>query len=146
MKKSKILKIDFPWFTTTETTFFTSNYSSTLTLNSGTFRHDGNSTGIFYYEAIELHVNTTGTYTFTSLSNIDTYGYIYQGNFYPSLNIREQDDDTGGNSQFRMTAFLRADLTYILVVTTFYASVTGPFSVVVSGSDNIYFIPINHTY
>lgn len=134
------------WLTTTTTTSFMSNYSSALTVNSEMYLRNENSTSNFYYEAIQLNVNTTEIYTFTSKSNIDTYGYLYQGNFYPSypsLNVLEDDDDTGGNSQFQLTSFLRTDLTYILVVTTFSENITGPFSVVASGPDNVNFIPIN---
>lgn len=114
--------IDIPQSITTTTTARPTSsisiYTSALTVNSGQYLRNENSSSFYYYEAIQLNVNTTGTYTFTSQSNIDTYGYIYQGNFYPSysdFNIRAKDDDTAGNSQFQLTAFLRADITYIYI-------------------------------
>jgi len=90
-----------------------------------------------------LRVNTTGTYTFKSSSNIgDTFGYIYQGNFYPSYpsyNIVRQDDEGAGNGQFQLTATLRSDITYILVFTTFNQLQTGSFSITASGPDYVFY-------
>ncbi len=77
---------------------------------------------------------------------MDTYGYLYGGNFYPlnaSFNLFEQDDDSGDNKQFELTYYLVADLAYTLVVTTYDPNVNGPFSVVAFGPDNVTFIPIN---
>jgi hypothetical protein len=77
---------------------------------------------------------------------MDTYGYLYSGTFYPldpSVNLLAQDDDTGGNFQFELTAFIEAGVPYTLVVTTHYTNVNGPFSVVAYGLDDVIFIPIN---
>ncbi len=90
-----------------------------------------------------MRVDTTGTYTFKSSSTIgDTYGYIYQGNFYPSYpsyNIVTQNDDGAGNGQFQLTATLRSDITYILVFTTYYERNTGSFSISASGPGYVFF-------
>jgi hypothetical protein len=90
-----------------------------------------------------VRVDTTGTYTFKSSSTIgDTYGYIYQGNFYPSYpsyNIVTQDDDGSGNRQFQLTATLRSDITYILVFTTYTPNLTGSFSISASGPGYVFF-------
>ncbi len=111
-------------------------------MNSNTFSRIGGSGEIYYYEAINIQVNTTGTYTFKTSSNIsDTYGYIYQGNFYPTYpqyNIITQDDDGAGNGQFQLNATLRSDLTYILVFTTYYKLTTGSFEIIASGPDNVF--------
>jgi hypothetical protein len=48
-------------------------------------------------------VNTTGSYTFTCSSGIDTYGYLYQESFdpsYTSMNLIVQDDDGTGTRDF----------------------------------------------
>jgi hypothetical protein len=148
-----------------------SKYSSELTLNSGFFARVGGSGSNFYYKAIQINVMTTGTYTFssqtntseiimdttdsytftdqsyTSQSNVDTFGYIYQANFYPSsptLNLLQQDDDGAGNRQFRLTGSLRSDITYVLVFTTYSGGIIGPFSIVASGPDNVIFNPISN--
>ena len=117
-------------------TILVSNYSHALTTNSLTYTRNGAS-GTYYYHAIEVRVNRTGDYTFRTSSAIpDTYGYLYQGNFYPSYpsyNIVTQDDDGSGNNQFRILASLRADITYILVFTTYNQQPTGSFDVSVSG-------------
>jgi hypothetical protein len=128
----------------TQSTIILSNYSSELTLNSEKYsRHGGNGDN-YYYQAIPIQVNTTGIYTFTTSSTIgDTYGYLYQGNFYPSYpqyNIVTQDDDGSGNNQFRLTATLRSDLTYILVFTTYRERDIGSFSISASGPDNVFYL------
>ncbi len=123
----------------------TSNYSNALTVNSENYTRYGSS-GSFYYHAIEVRVPVTGAYTFKTSSTIsDTYGYLYQGNFYPTYpqyNIVAQDDDTSGNNQFGFTATLRSDITYILVFTTYSQLATGSFDVVASGPSDVYMNPI----
>ena len=102
---------------------------------------------IYYYEAIQLIVKRTDSYTVTSKSSIDTYGYIYRNNFYPyspSLNIIVEDDDSGGNRDFKLTSSLQAGAAYILVVTTFSPGVTGSFGIVTSNPGMIDFIPLNN--
>ena len=120
-----------------------SNYSSELTINDGKYIRDGAPSGSnYYYATVEVRVNTTGTYTFTSSSSIDdTFGYLYQGNFYPtypSINIVATDDDSAGQGQFQLIATLRSDITYILVFTTFAENKVGSFSIVASGPDNVF--------
>jgi hypothetical protein len=103
---------------------------------------------MYYYHAVEVRVNTTGTYTFKSSSSVDTYGYLYQGNFYPSYpsyNIVTRDDDSAGGGQFQLTASLRSDITYILVFTTFSERTTTAFSIIASGPDDVFFNPINNS-
>ncbi len=121
-------------------------YSSELTTNSSRYHRTINSTSNYFYESIELNVNTTGNYRFVSQSNIDTYGYIYRGNFYPSypsMNILEEDDQNGGINQFQITVELRSESKYTLVVTTYIEDITGPFSILAYGPDQVQFIPIN---
>jgi hypothetical protein len=81
-------------------------------------------------------IYTTGTYTFTSSSDVDTYGYLYNDPVdpsYPSQNMITSDDDSNGNLQFRIIRILQAGYTYVLVVTTSSATVTGSFSIRVLG-------------
>ena len=73
------------------------------------------------------------------------YGYLYNNSFdtsNSSLNLLAQDDDSGGNAQFRLNVTLRANQKYILVVTTYLQSVTGSFSITGSGSSGN--ITFNH--
>ena len=140
--EKKINKNIFVASTSTRPSIIISNYSNVLTSSSGTFSRDGGSGTMYYYHAIEVRVNTTGTYTFKSSSSFDTYGYLYQGNFYPSYpsyNIISRDDDTAGNSQFQLTASLRSDITYILVFTTYSERITTAFSIIASGPDDVIF-------
>jgi len=85
---------------------YTTHFAGALTSVSPTYTRHGGS-GSFFYQAIEVRVPVTGEYTFTASGSIDTFGYLYQGNFYPSYpeyNIVEHDDDSAGNSQFKITA------------------------------------------
>ncbi len=61
-------------------------------------------------------------YTIQSSSDIDTYGYIYESSFNPlnpTENLLVDDDDGGGNRQFKLYTPLYVDTKYILIVTTF---------------------------
>ncbi|UJR06796.1 hypothetical protein I4U23_011083 [Adineta vaga] len=118
---------------------FTADYS--VTSNYG-------SSSNFYYEAIRLNITKTGTHTIMSQSSIDTYGFIYQTYFdpiHPSINILAEDDESGGNNQFKITKTLRAGYSYILVVTTWVGGVTGPFSIVVNTQNPIGFNRLDYT-
>jgi len=82
-------------------------------LNSRTYSRVGTSGENYYYQEIVVQVNTTGIYTFKSSSSIEnTFGYLYQGNFYPSFpsyNLIITNDDGGENGQFQLIATLRSD-------------------------------------
>lgn len=141
---SDFLKL-FSYFvatTTTQAPIITSSYSNVLTVNSRNYTRYGQSSGSFYYHAIEVRVPVTGDYTFRTNSTIgDTFGYLYQGNFYPTYpqyNVIAQNDDAFGNNQFGFTVALRSDITYILVFTTYFTGATGSFDVVTSGPSNVY--------
>ncbi len=133
--------------TTIEAQTYTSNYAGVLTTNSPSYTRYGPSFGSFYYQVLEVRVSATGSYTFNTSSTIaDTYGYIYQGNFYPSFpqyNVIALDDDLAGSGQFQITADLRSDLTYILVFTSFTGLDTGSFDIAASGPGTISMTPIN---
>ena len=94
-----------------------------------------------------MRVPTTGDYTFRTSSSIaDTFGYLYQGNFYPSYpqyNIVASDDDGAGGGQFQITTTLRSDLIYYLIFTSYYPGNIGSFTVTVSGPDYVSLNPIH---
>jgi hypothetical protein len=108
----------------------------------------GSATSDHYYEAIQIIVNRAGIYDITSISGMDTLGFLYDGPFNPSnssLNLLEKDDDNGGNSQFKLTAYLEAGVRYTLVVSTYRSRITGSFSVVTTGPGNVQYIPMDPT-
>ncbi|CAF5129992.1 unnamed protein product, partial [Rotaria magnacalcarata] len=120
-----------------------SSYSSALTFSSERFP---NSTK--YYQAIEVIVNITGTFSFTSSSNMDTFGYLYAGVFdlsNPNLNLLTSNDDSAGNNQFKLIANLEAGVSYTLVFTTFGENVIGPFTIIAVGPTSVDFFPRNVT-
>jgi hypothetical protein len=103
-----------------------------LTIYDSKYQRPGKTEQNYYYHAIRIHVLWSGNYSIACNSSIDTYGYLYNENFYrtsPSLYLIASDDDGNGNGQFKLNVNLQAGTRYILVVTTFKAGVTGAFTV-----------------
>ncbi len=110
------------------------SYASELLSSSQAFTRPNGGTGqSYYFQAVQVSVSTNGLYIFMSDSLIDTIGYFYNSPFDPSsptANLIIDNDDNGDVPfQFRIEAYLETGRTYILVVTTQSASVTGKFSV-----------------
>jgi hypothetical protein len=127
--------------TTTRPAIIYSNYSNALTSNSATFSRNGAAGSVYYYNAIEVSVRTTGTYTFKSSSSMDTYGYLYERNFYPSspsTNLISSDDDGAGSGQFQLASSLQSNVKYILVFTTYGERIIGQFDIIASGPDDVF--------
>ncbi|CAF4022554.1 unnamed protein product [Rotaria sp. Silwood1] len=102
----------------------------------------------FFYEAIQLNVTVNGYYTFVCNSSMDTYGYLYNNTFnpaYPAMNVLTKNDNAGGNLQFMLSRSLQTLSRYILVVTTYYKNITGPFTITAMGSASVGFSRINVT-
>jgi hypothetical protein len=118
-----------------------STYSNSLSPISPRFvRPSGNSGNYYYYQAIKVTVHTTGIYTFTSNSSIDTVGCLYNGTFdsvHPSQNLIICQHDDGSGGQFQINRSLLATRLYVLVATTYDPSATGDFSITVVGSTSI---------
>jgi hypothetical protein len=123
-------------------------YSSEWTTHSQVFCRDRCSTpdyqydfdDDYYYEAILMNVSKAGEFSIMSKSNINTYGYLYDNIFDPSdtsLNLLVEDDNSGNNEQFKLTAFLQPPSIYVLVVTTFSPHVMGKFSIIATGASII---------
>ena len=122
--------------------------SSAWTSNSPSYiRYNG--AGSFYYESFNINVSTAGSYVSFSGSRIDTYGYLYSPSFspwYPAENLVAFDDDRGGNGQFRFTVYLRPNVNYILVATTYSSTTTGAYNVTVSGLTSVDIIRNNQSF
>lgn len=111
-------------------------YASKLSIDSGLLN--------YYYQAIEINVTKTGYYIIISNNTIDTYGFIYENNFDPfdsKKNLIFNNDKNNCNNKFKISILLQINIKYILVVTTSYPNVTGLFSLIVFGSNNVI---INH--
>lgn len=100
-----------------------------------------------YYETLTLNVSVTGNYTFTSISNMDMYAYLFYNEFDPLMHcqnlIRDNDDITDDNSNFQIQSILQSSMTYILVITTYYSNETGTFSVVIQGPEKVHIVRVN---
>ncbi|CAF3012408.1 unnamed protein product, partial [Rotaria sp. Silwood2] len=135
-----------PWPTTTTGypgNYVTSIYSSVLTMDNEQYPESNK-----YYEAIQVIARASGQYSLASLSNMDTYGYLYNGIFYlvsQTVNLVTHNDDYDGSSQFKLISTLEAGVSYTLVFTTYAGGVTGPFSIVASGPGQVDFITINNS-
>ena len=89
---------------------------------------------------------TSGLYTLSSASDIDTYGYLYEDHFNllsPTENIMSEDDQGCRNDQFKLVDTLQSSVMYVLVVTTYYAETTGKFLIFASGPNNVNFKSIS---
>jgi hypothetical protein len=76
---------------------------------------------------------------------MDTYGFLYNDSFnpiYPYRNLFMRDDDGAGYGQFKLTTFFEANITYVLVVTTFERLESGSFSIFTSGPNDVRLNPI----
>ncbi|CAF3931917.1 unnamed protein product [Adineta steineri] len=93
-----------------------------------------------YYEAIQVNVNESSYYTFASNSSIDTTVAMYRDYFNPFNTLKNlilTNDNSCHNDQFRLTVDLEINTEYILVVTTYRPNITGTFSIIVFGSNNV---------
>jgi hypothetical protein len=119
----------------------TTTYSGALSGGQVFNRPDGYPQEYYYFHAIQITVSTAGIYTFTSHSNMDTVGYLYDSSFdpsNPSANLIADDDNSGdGPRQFRIEAYLQGGRTYIVVVTTHEERVTGTFSISAVGPASV---------
>ena len=90
-----------------------------------------------------MNVTETGYYALRSSSMINTIGDIYKDDFYPMNpfeNLLKQDYRICHFSDFELIAYLHTGTTYVLVVTT-SPNMTGNFSILTSGPNNITFDP-----
>ena len=117
----------------TTTPSLLSPFAGELTTDSPIFYRPQSLTDDYYYfQAIQVTLSTSGTYTFRSNSTIDTRGYFYNTSFDPSnatVNLMADNDDAGGQMQFSIQVSLQSGQTYILVVTTHKEYTTGSFLV-----------------
>ncbi|MGN1419722.1 MAG: leucine-rich repeat protein, partial [Acutalibacteraceae bacterium] len=74
---------------------------------------------------IKFVPTVTGTFTFTSVSSIDTYGYLYDEN----KNQITSDDDDGTGNNFLITYDLEAGKTYYFGARYYTGSQSGSFNV-----------------
>ncbi|UJR19005.1 hypothetical protein I4U23_022135 [Adineta vaga] len=128
-----------------------SNYSSALTISSPLYVRPGNPwiNHVFFYNAIQIRVGIPGIYSIISKSTMDTHGYIYNNTFnssFPGEHLLQEDEDAGDNEQFMLTMILTPFMNYILVVTTYWATTIGEYSIIATGPGPITCSSINVSY
>jgi hypothetical protein len=97
---------------------------------------------------LQVNVSEAGYYRFWSVSNLDTYAYIYKNSFnpaFPSDDLYTYDDDGGNNRQFQFTLYLQPNTTYFLVATTFEPGINGDYLVAASGLSTVSLIPTSNS-
>ena len=118
------------------------NYTSSLNDISPLHDHHNCALLAYYYEAIEINVTQSGYYTLSSITNLDSYGYLYK-DYFTSFNPEETsvnyNTDGCQDGNFKITEYLQSNTTYILIVTTHMMEkfAQGPFSVIIRGHHNI---------
>lgn len=121
-----------------------STYSSSLTNESSIYNRLNADEDEYYYESIEINVDTNGLYEITGISSIYLYGYLYNQTFDPlnsSLNLITFDSDP--NLSF--SSELYSNLVYQLVISTVNPNETGSFEIIVSGPGQTRFSSITLT-
>ncbi|CAF4108780.1 unnamed protein product [Adineta steineri] len=116
-----------------------SNYSLQLITDSKTYSRDCRKSN-YYYQAIRVKVMETGYYALSSSSSIHTFGDIYEDDFNPMNpfeNLLLQDYRSCSYEDFKFIVYLHTGIKYILVVTTSSPNMTGNFSILTYGPNNI---------
>lgn len=94
----------------------------------------------YYYESIQINLIESGTYALSSISNIIMYGYLFEQHFNPysiSERLLSYNSANCPSNQFKIAIELQYNVTYILIVTTFFKDETGDFLILVSGPNNV---------
>ncbi len=115
----------------------TSVFPSGLLTTSQAFSPDGYNS--LYFCAIQVMVSESGSYSFTSTSDVHYIaGYMYINSFdpaSPNSNLFEYDvSGPDGNYPYLvMTVYLSQGDVYILVITTFWPKTIGTFMITATG-------------
>lgn len=95
--------------------------------------------GNYHYETLQIKVEYSSSYSFDSRSNIGLYGLIYENDFDP-VNLTRNliaESNTACLNRFGLAAYLHSNAIYILLVTTFEPNQRDPFTVLISGANNV---------
>ena len=124
-----------------------SRYSSVLTRSNKMYCPSGGCpSSLYHYEAVQLNVFATGYYNILCYSSITINIKIYNNTFdptFPYFNSLNSDSQYGSSCVFGARIYLYALGQYILVITTEYANVIGPFTIAVLGPASVNYIPMN---
>ena len=127
---------------------FNTTYASGWTSYSPLYYRPYGANLTYFYESFHVRVPIYGEYRFTSFSDYNTMAYLYNGTFFPSsplVNYYAEDDNSAGDRQFQLTVYLRPNITYTLVVTTYWSNATGAYTLVASGVNRVTLIPLINT-
>ena len=106
----------------------------------------GLSYGYTHYEPININVIQSGNYTFSSMSQMNLYGYIYRKHFniYTLFErLRSYNEKECPYKQFKIIAELQSNVTYVLIVATRDSYTASYFSILTYGPNNITFNSIS---
>lgn len=92
------------------------------------------------YDAYSFSVDTSGTYTFLTTAEFDSFTFLYQGGFDPNAPLSNAligNDDLFGLTTSGLFGDLAAGTTYVFVVTGYANGNSGLFSSVIGGPGTI---------
>jgi len=92
------------------------------------------------YRTVTLNVSVSGTYTFLSTGQFDTFSFLYQGTFNPNtplVNAIAGNDDLLGLTTSGFAADLIAGADYVFVTTAFANTDFGAFSDTIGGPGTV---------
>lgn len=92
-----------------------------------------------YFQAIRVLADKTGYHEFRCISDMDSYGFFYRGDFLPenpNVNLILSNDDSY-RRDFGFSAHLTRGVQYTLVATSYSTDVSGRFSIVVKGPETV---------
>ena len=101
--------------------------------------------GLYYYQMIGFMTTTSGDYDFQSNCTFNIFGIIVDRIVHQATDpnvVLMSDDDVRGDTRFLMTISLQAMYNYTLMVTTYYSSTTGSFSVSAAGDPPLTFFAV----
>ena len=123
-----------------------STYESELSATTDRYSRDQCQSSNYYYQALEMKIETSGIYRFQMNNANRMLGYLYQDTFNPldpSINLLSESGRECNGYQLWMNTSLLSNTTYILVATTDVPGRTGEFTIRSFGTANIAFSRIS---
>lgn len=118
-----------------------SNYLSALTQSSQLYSFDSSTIANRYYEVIQLAVSKSGCYHFIIKSYMHIIAYIYNNTFNAldlNSDLLAYHNGNETNTQIYFTLQLNITTTYMLVISTYFPTMIGNFSIHVYGPDQVH--------
>ena len=124
----------------------TSVFQGSLTTSSQLFVGLNQTIANYRYQAVQINVVTTNTYNFFVNTTYNFEAYLYSPSFSainPYTNLLQRSDLDGPGTTFSFTVTLTVNVIYVLVVTTYVASSSGPYTIIGTGPGVVSYVDIS---